>query len=81
MPKIRDLAINTIPANVAGHYAGVVAMSVPEPPNPTPPQCKPSPECKPSPPQRSTHASGVPLDAVIQMKQQLQQRVKRHVYS
>ena len=74
MPKIRDLAINTIPANVAGDCKGT-PLTVPPPPEPTPPQCKPSPT------PRSQSVGGVPQDAVIRMKQQLQQRVRRHAHS
>jgi hypothetical protein len=76
MPKIRDLAINRIAASGADECGKSRAEWVPEPKPPEGPQCKPSP---PPPPPKSV--AGVPYDAVMRMKQQLQQRVKRHVHS
>lgn len=74
MPKIRDLAVNTIPSNVAGECKGT-PLTVPAPPEP------PKPQCKPSPPPKSQSVGGVPQDAVTRMKQELQQRVKRHAHT
>ena len=79
MPKIRDLAINNIAANAAGECAVSRAEWVPGPKPPEGPQCKPG--SPPPPPPGPKPVAGVPHEAVIRMKQQLQQRVKRHVHS
>jgi hypothetical protein len=80
MPKIIDLAINTIPSErqaPGGPFAGGYWMSVvPKPdkqPRPKPPQ--------PPKPKPQKNAGELPDEAVMVMKQQLQQRIKRHVYS
>ena len=41
----------------------------------------PNPDCGQSAPPKQKNKGGVPEDAVIRMKQQLQQRVKRHVHT
>lgn len=82
MPKIRDLAINTIPSDSPAD-AGADAsrlwkywmQQIRPPGEPKPPQCNPSPPPKPKP------YSGVPDEDVVQMKQQLQQRVRRHIHT
>lgn len=82
MPKIRDLAINTIPSKRpagAGHEADGYRMGpndVRPPGEPAPPQCKPN-----SPPPTPPKNAGLPDEAVALMKQQLQQQVKSHIHS
>lgn len=76
MPKIRDLAINSIPSDrqaPGGPFAGGYWMSVAPKPKPGAPPPKPKPKPKPQ-----KNAVGVPDEAVLLMRQQLQQRVKRH---
>lgn len=77
MPKIRDLAINAIPAEADLDTRRFWMNNgwVAEPPKPKPPGCKPSPD--PRPPRPSV---GVPADEIIRMKQQLQQRINTRIH-
>ena len=82
MPKIIDLAINTIPSEQkapGGPFAGGYWMSVVPKPGEKPPRGPKPP--KPQPPKPKKYAGELPDEAVMVMKQQLQQRIKRHVYS
>lgn len=83
MPKIIDLAINTIPSErqaPSGPFAGGYWMSVVPKPGDKPGKPKP-PQPPPPKPKPQKYAGELPDEAVMAMKQQLQQRIKRHVYS
>ena len=80
MPKVRDLAISNIqfdrPAQ-PGPNPGRYWMSVFPPKEPPPPK----PRCDgASPPPKPPQPKALPPEAVSLMRQQLQQRVKRHVH-
>lgn len=81
MAKIRDLAISTI----AFTYGPDQMIGDPKPPpkpcNPTPPPCKPSnkPPGKPGKPNKEF--GGLPQEAVILLRQQLQHQIRRQLDS
>jgi hypothetical protein len=94
MPKIRDLAISTIPSDrkqiTENAFAGGYWMSVlppgkpgdkPAPSPPPPPNPNPNPNPNPPNKPKNKYAGAVPDAAVILMKQQMQQRIKRQSYS
>jgi len=80
MAKIRDLAISTIaftydPDRLIGDPA-----PPPKPCNPTPPQCHPS--NKPGKPGKpNKEFGGLPQEAVIQLRQQMQHQIRRQLDS
>lgn len=80
MPKIRDLAISSIPfdrSEKPAADAGRYWMSVfpPKEPPPPKPRCDGASAPPPKPPGKP---KALPPEAVSLMRQQLQQRVKRH---
>lgn len=80
MPKIRDLAISTIPLMAGGRKeeCWFVASKVPAPEPPPGPQCHPSKE-QPKGPKK--YARGLPNHAVIQLRQQLQHQIDSQPHS
>ena len=91
MLKVRDLAITTIPSDSpgrAGAFPGGYWMSVygPKPATKKPTKKKPAKKApsKKAPSKKAPSkkkASALPAEAVYLMRQQLQQRIKKHVYS
>lgn len=80
MPKIRDLGISSIPSDrEAGEDPHAYWMCIQKnrsgapPPEPCAPS--PKPQCQPSP--RPKYTAGLPDDAVIALKQQLQQQISQ----
>ena len=81
MPKIRDLGISAIPIDdpvkVDPAYWMCIqkGTSPPKPPEPCQPtKCNPS-GCNPSP--RPKNAAGLPHEAVVLLKQQLQHQIRQ----
>lgn len=78
MPKIRDLAINTIPSDGpadAGRDAGGYWMCQKSGvPPPASTQC----QQKPEKPKKNT--GSLPHDAVVQLRQQLQQQTRNQLH-
>jgi hypothetical protein len=84
MAKIRDLAINTMAftygpdRNIGGGDPGP-----PKPCNPTPPPCNPTPPNKPpgGPGKPNKEFAGLPQEAVILLRRQLQHQIRRQLDS
>jgi hypothetical protein len=81
MAKIRDLAISTI-AFTYGPDRLIGDNPKPPPPrpcNPTPPQCHPTPNNPPGKPNKEF--GGLPQEAVILLRQQMQHQIRRQLDS